>query len=171
MINYTFNKKFSEKPSIDLLNGFEWRYDGNTVIGLILNDDVVNKTSKICMIRYIAKILQVSTREDKPMNRKENMKGHYIETDEGKHRYIMCPETRKKSNDEQYKKYGDKIKQLKYFKTIENMLIKKPQQRCIDLYNLNADKINEIRQTKLDKSNEEDYDKINEYFDNILKYV
>jgi hypothetical protein len=168
MIHYKFNKTFEERPNIELVDGFDWRFDDDhQIVGLVLYDEDMNTTTKKTMIRYIAKVLDVSTREMK----NKTKKGEYICRDDGTRIYKMNPETKKKANENHYEKHGERIKKWKYFKNIEDMIITKPQKRCVEAYELNADKLNEIRNKKLSNSSEQEHETINEYFDKLLKYV
>ena len=168
MIHYKFNRSFSERPNIELVDGFDWRYDiDSQIVGLSLCNDDMNITTRKTMIRYIAKVLNVCTRELK----NKNLKGEYVDRGDGTRYYKMNPATKKRSNENHYEKHGERIKQWKYFKNIEDMIITKPQKRCIEAYQLNSDKINQIRNKKIDNSPEEEHNKINEYFDKLIQYV
>ena len=168
MIHYKFNKTFQDRPNIELVDGFNWRYNKeNQIVGIVLCDEDMTATSKRTMIRYIAKVLNVSTREMK----NKTIKGEYVDREDGTRYYKMNPETKKRSNENHYEKHGERIKQWKYFKNIEDMIITKPQKRCVEAYELNADKLNDIRNKKLSNSSEQEHETINEYFDKLLKYV
>ena len=166
MTNFKFDKVFDEVPSIILVDGFEWRHDeDNKVIGVKIVDPEMIPSVRRSTLNYIARALKVKSREVK------KLKGTYTTSTNGSTYYKPCEDTKKRGNEKHYEKHGDRIKQWKFYKTIEDMIITRPQKRTIETYGLNAEKLEEIRQKKLLNSCEEDQAKIHEYFDKLSKYV
>jgi len=166
MIHFKFDKVFDEKPNIILVDGFTWRLDeDNKIIGLTIIDEEMSPTTRKSTLNYVARALKVKSREVK------TLKGSYTISSNGVTYYKPNAETKKRGNCNHYEKHGDRIKEWKFYKMIEDMKIVRPQKRTIEAYNLNADKVEELRQKKLSNSCEEDHEKINEYFNKLTKYV